>query len=552
MTAARRIFHPWSLIARTARALGLAVLLLVPGTAAAGGAEASLRAEAVAAMRRATTFMLETVAHDGGYVWAYTADLSRRWGELEAYPTMVWIQPPGTATMGHVYLDALAATGDEFYYRAAEHVAGAVIRAQHPAGGWNYMADTGGEDSLKRWYATIGANAWRMEEFHHYHGNATFDDEGTAEAARFLLRLYLAKRDPRYRPPLDKAIAFILDSQYPMGGWPQRWPLEGAQKDDYSAYITFNDDVASQNIRFLLMVRQTLGEDARLTARLEDAIRRGMDAFLVTQGPPSQPGWGLQYTPDLQPAGARTYEPRALVTHTTAANLTQLMDFYELTGDRRYLARIGEGLDWLEKVKLPPEQVKNRRTHPTFIEIGTDRPLYVHRRGSNVVNGEYYVTDRLEGAIGHYSPTRAIDLPALRARYARLLATPPEVAVRGSPLHAPVGTPLPRFFSIDVALGSDLNSAGGAKGATAAEAVRALIDGLNDQGYWPTPLRAVSNPYAGPGPATPAPGDFATTRVGDHTDTSPYITETPEMGISTGTYIQNMGSLIAFLAAAER
>lgn len=49
----------------------------------------------------------------------------------------------------------------------------------------------------------------------------------------------------------------------------------------------------------------------------------------------------MQYTvKDLKSAGARTYEPSALATHATAGNLDQMMGFYILTGDRRYLARI--------------------------------------------------------------------------------------------------------------------------------------------------------------------------------------------------------------------
>lgn len=113
----------------------------------------------------------------------------------------------------------------QFYYQAAQKVAVAIIFAQHSSGGWNYVADYAGEKSLKKWYATIGKQAWRLEEFHHYYGNATFDDMGTAEAAKFLLRLYLEKRDEQYRSPLNKAIDFILNSQYPVGGWPQRFPL---------------------------------------------------------------------------------------------------------------------------------------------------------------------------------------------------------------------------------------------------------------------------------------------------------------------------------------
>ncbi len=190
----------------------------------------------------------------------------------------------------------------------------AVIWAQLPSGGWNYVADSAGETSLREWYATVGKNAWRLEEFQHYWGNATFDDVTTIDAARLLLRMYLEKRDPKYRPALDKAIQFVLDSQYPIGGWPQRYPAKPDFIPDYTSFITFNDDVAAENIDFLLQCYQTLGD-----GRLLDSIRRGMHAFLVLQQGPPQPGWALQYTPDYKPAGARTYEPNSLVTHTSAA-----------------------------------------------------------------------------------------------------------------------------------------------------------------------------------------------------------------------------------------
>ena len=95
----------------------------------------------------------------------------------------------------------------------------------------------------------------------------------------------------------------------------------------------------------------------------------------------------MQYTTDLKPAGARGYEPRALATHTTVAAVEQLIQFYRLTGDVKYLEPVPETLAWLEAVRLPEEARTNGRTHPTFVEIGTGRTLYLHRSGSNVVNG---------------------------------------------------------------------------------------------------------------------------------------------------------------------
>jgi PelA/Pel-15E family pectate lyase len=486
-------------------------------------------------MKRASTFMVETVSVQGGYVWSYLPDLSRRWGEMEARPTMIWIQPPGTGTMGHLFLDAFHATGDEYYYRAAESVAGALILAQHPAGGWNYVADTAGEPSLREWYDTVGKHGWRLEEFQHYWGNATFDDAGTAEAARFLLRIYVEKRDPKYRPALDKAVQFVLDSQYPFGAWPQRFPLryEFAKpgKPDYTSFPTFNDDVAAENIEFLLQVYQTLGD-----SRVLDAVRRGMDAFLVTQQGRPQAGWGLQYTPDLKPTGARTYEPTALVTHTTGANVALLLRFFRLTGDRKYLARVPDALDWLDSVKLSPEVAAiagGGRTHPTFVEVGTNQALYVHRTGSNVVNGRYYVDQDPRKTIGHYSAFRRVDTAALRAQYDTAVAMPPAEAAKGSPLVSGGGRPLARYVTVEAALRG---------GPTAAS----VMADLNERGFWLAPLGYNTHPYRGPAADAVAAGDFSQAHVGDVFDTSPYP-DPSLMGISVEAYIRNMGVLIRSL-----
>ncbi len=138
---------------------------------------------------------------------------------------MIWIQPPGTPSMGHLYLDAYHATGDEYYYRAAEQVAAALAAGAAPVGRVELHRRLRGRDSRCASGTTPSArNAWRLEEFQHYYGNATFDDAGTAESAKFFLRLYVEKKDPKHKAPLDKAIRFVLDSQYPIGLWPQRFP----------------------------------------------------------------------------------------------------------------------------------------------------------------------------------------------------------------------------------------------------------------------------------------------------------------------------------------
>jgi hypothetical protein len=58
------------------------VCVLASGTQA--GAQS--REQVLQTMKRATAFMVEKAAYNGGYVWSYTPDFSRRWGELEASP----------------------------------------------------------------------------------------------------------------------------------------------------------------------------------------------------------------------------------------------------------------------------------------------------------------------------------------------------------------------------------------------------------------------------------------------------------------------------------
>lgn len=513
--------------------------------AAAKGPE---RAEVLAAMRRATQFMVEKASHQGGYVWSYLPDFSRRWGELEACESMIWIQPPGTGTMGHLFLDAYHATGDEYYYRAAELVAGALIRAQHPSGGWNYVADFAGEESLKKWYATVGRNAWRLEEFQHYYGNATFDDGGTAECAKFLLRIFIEKRDPRYRPALNRAIAFVLDSQYPVGGWPQRFPrveehgLHG--RPDYTAYITLNDDVVAENLDFLIKCHQALDDRSLL-----EPIRRGMDCFIATQQKPPQAGWALQYTLDLKPAGARTYEPAGLATHGTASCIELLMKFYRLTGDKKYLEPIPAALAWLDSVRFPKELVREGRAHPTFVEVGTNKPIFLHRRGSNVVNGEYYTDGDPSNTIKHYGSSRQIDVAGLREQYEKLKQMPLVEVTKGSPLLESV--PLPRYFTLGQADWAWFFEASHDNESRLADRAERVLKNLNAEGWWPVPLRFTSHPYKCDGAKEIAPGDFRSTNVGDETDTSPFQDPKPATGISTGAFVRNMAALIEYLVGEK-
>jgi hypothetical protein len=496
-------------------------------------------------MLKATKFMMDNVSYNGGFVWYYLPDMSRRWGEMEAYKTMYWTQDGGTVNVGHALLDAYKATRNEYFYESAEKVANAVIFGQSNEGGWNYMMDFAGDRSLKKWYNTIGKNGWRLEEFQHYYGNDTYDDDVSSNTARFLLRMYVQKLDPKYKPSLDKAINFMLKSQYPNGGWPQRYPLKydfnKAGHPDYSSYYTFNDDVIWENVNFLIQCYLVLGDQ-----RFLDPINRGMEFYLLSQQ--ANGAWGQQYDMDMKVAGARTYEPAAYLPRATYWNALLLLKFYQYTGDRKYLARIPDAIKWLEKVKLPANMTQDGKyTHPLFVEVGTDKPIFVHRKGSNVKYGYYYVDSIDTKLLGHMQGKGNIDVQHLKDEYARISAMTPEEATKDSPL-------LPAEFKGDGTPQSFYTLAQEDRPeppATEAR-VKEVVAALDNQNRWLVPHAMISNPYTGDGINKEPTDEFASTHVGDKTDTSPYRDTSDKLYISTPEYIKNMHLLTEYLSPKKQ
>jgi hypothetical protein len=201
-------------------------------------------------------------------------------------------------------------------------------------------------------------------------------------------------------------------------------------------------------------------------------------------------------------------------------------------------------LDWLDSCRLPPELATGGRTHPTFVELGTNRPLYVHREGSNAVNGRYYVDGNPKSTIGHYSSFRSVDVARLRRQYEEAKALAADELAKASPLRRGASrAPLARYFAV-----SEASPAGTGQGGRGGDSIAATVSALNEAGYWPAPIGMNSHPYGGPGSSTVAPGEFSQSHVGDGTDTSPYRDDRT-LGITTAAYIRNMSVLIRHLDA---
>jgi hypothetical protein len=608
------------------------------------------------AMRRAATYMDQSVSLKGAYVWSYLAsNRNKAWGEMEAFSTMCWMQPTGTPSVGNCLLDAYHATKDETFYKAAERTALVMMEAQHPSGGWNYIYDLAGEASLKRWYETIGINGWRLEEFQHYYGNATFDDATTAVSSQFMLRMYLEKRDPRFKTALDKAIAFVLDAQFKSGvvagGWPQRFPRSsnatqampapnwpptgpgweqlvpgnqngdfiaqgpggiashpgytgiycGMEDRDYTNFVTFNDDVMGENIKFLLLSIFGLGDlslkapavaamDCMYNVMYEyDGNTAGASNPNATTTP--QAGWGLQHlsadTVDAYgvlrkaglPAAARSYEPRGLSPSVSITNATQLFQYFRLTGDKKYISKLGKVFDWIDTCGLRNNQRAQTAarpdgdpasilegTHARVVELESNRPRFPHRYGSNIWNGAYFIDYDWRRTPSHYGASQNASTTAPRATLARLSAlSNADIAamVANSPLNVKGERPMPKYFTVNGEVDFQhlwANSVKGTSTRTAAQ-TQTLLDSLGEKNYWGEPQSVFTNPYSQNGPSTPYLGkEYMSTHVGDQFDTSPfglnqmpkkepYISNPPipQEVINSSTFVSNIGNLVSFL-----
>lgn len=363
--------------------------------------------------------MMGSVAKHGGFVWHYTSDLSERWGEVVARDSQIWVEPPGTPAVGMVLLEAYSVTSDPTYLAHAGTLARALISGQHQSGGWNYYIDfePSGADA---WQQMISKTHWGWEEYYYYqYNNATFDDQTTAGATTFLLRLYDAARHETFKAPLLSALQFVLDAQRSDGAWPQRYPLTPAalegQSPRYTGHATLNDGVTANNIDLLLEAHERLQDE-----RYRQGALRGMDFYLKAQGRPPQAGWAQQYDDRMTPVTARTYEPAAIDVSQTIASIHDLQRFYRMTGDRKYLDAVPPALDWLDAARLS-QGLPEGSTHARFYELGTNKPLFAYRSGTNRFDQRTWFDHELNGIdLYPYGRPMAPDVAGLRKEHTRL------------------------------------------------------------------------------------------------------------------------------------
>ncbi|KQW44981.1 hypothetical protein ASD88_19410 [Pelomonas sp. Root662] len=217
---------------------------------------------------------------------------------------------------------------------AALLVAHNILSYQTPAGGWGKnqprnMAPRQPGQSFVADNSPAGASdaPWNFV--------GTIDNDATITEIRFLARVAAAHPGAAgepWRRATQRGVAYLLAAQYPRGGWPQVWPLQGGYHDA----ITLNDNA-------LVAVAELMGAVARgeagldalpapLRAEATAAEARAVQLLLATQ---VRAGgkltlWAQQYDPLTQaPSAARNYEPSALSSGESTKVLALLMSLPE-------------------------------------------------------------------------------------------------------------------------------------------------------------------------------------------------------------------------------
>lgn len=388
------------------------LLLLIVLVYGLGEAGALTREEIAAAMRRAADYYAKQVAVEGGYVYYVSPDLKKRLGEGAATATEIWVQPPGTPTVGEAFLEAWAATRDEAYLGHAMAAGRALVHGQLESGGWRNSIE-------------FDPSGPRVDQYRKGKGRgknfSTLDDDITQSALRFLMRLDEATgfQNPAIHEAVEYAWSGLLAAQFPNGAFPQGWtgpvgarPIvsanypdydwktEGRVKEYWNEY-TLNDGLALTLTDTLLLAHRLYRDDRYLAA-----LKRLGDFFLLARMPDPQLAWAQQYNAKMRPIWARAFEPPAISGRESEDVCLALLKIAEKTGDANYAEAVVPVVKYLDASLLPDGRLAR------YYELRTNRPLYMSRQGK-----AYALTHDDSDLPDHYGWKSAPRLEDIKSAY---------------------------------------------------------------------------------------------------------------------------------------
>jgi PelA/Pel-15E family pectate lyase len=248
--------------------------------------------------------------------------------------------PPALPEESHASGNSMPMDRYPEWYASAEarHVADVIVSFQTPAGGWGKnQSRTGPLRQPGQPYVLNNISKYLSpDDFDNptepdWNYVGTLDNNATTTELRFLAKVIgqaPGKEGDAYRASAIKGLNYLLNSQFPNGGWPQVWPLEGGYHDA----ITYNDNAVAEAAEVLSAAAEGKGDYAFVPANLRKkaaaAAAKGVAVILTTQvkvnGVPTV--WGQQHDAlTLEPVAARNFEPAELSSDESTDVLLFLM-----------------------------------------------------------------------------------------------------------------------------------------------------------------------------------------------------------------------------------
>jgi hypothetical protein len=383
-------------------------------------------------LHRGVHFFRSNVSVHGGYLWRYAADFSEREGEIPASPTTVWVQPPGTPTVGQSYLTVYELTGAAIYLEAARETAHALVQGQLESGGWDYRIEFSEPARKKYAYRIDTAERSDSKPTERARRNiSTLDDNTTQAALSFLMRVdhALDFKDKAIHDATQTALQSLLDAQYPNGAWPQRFEIPPDPKQfpvlsagypsswsrtfpesGYLSFYTFNDGAISDMIELMFLASEIYEDD-----KYSSAGKQAGDFILLAQMPEPQPGWAQQYDAKMHPAWARKFEPPAITGGESQGVMETLLRLYRFTGEKKYLEPLPRAIAYFRKSQLEDGRLAR------FYELQTNRPLYFTK--------DYQLTFSDADMPTHYGFKATNRLDRIEEEYHKLASSQPANAM---------------------------------------------------------------------------------------------------------------------------
>jgi len=283
------------------------------------------------------------------------------------------------------------------WYGSAEavRIADNLLLYQFDNGGWDKNIDMAAPLGEEQREQLIAAKSDPSE-------HTTIDNSATYTQIQYLAKVYHATGEQRFADAFLRGIHYLLEAQYPNGGWPQYYPL----REGYYGRITYNDGAMVGAMETLRMAARGEGgyevvpEVDRERAR--EAVELGVACILKSQVivDGERTVWCAQHDEKtLQPAPARTYELISLSGSESVGITRFLMSIDQPSPE---IVRAVEGaIAWFSAVKIDglrygtvpaPEMTEgiDRLATPDpdapplwarFYEIGTNRPMFSGRDG---------------------------------------------------------------------------------------------------------------------------------------------------------------------------